>query len=417
MFKKGHLENGTPVVMEQIKNVRSVALGIWVKVGSRDEPPEKNGISHFLEHMFFKGTKKRSARDIAVDIDSLGGDLNAFTSRENTTFYVKVLDEYLDKGAELLTDVFLHSTFPEDDIEKEKGIIKEEIKMVEDTPDDHIHDLFNQTIWGHKGIGQPVLGRRETIKSFSRDDLISHIRKYYGTKDTVISCAGNFEPDRLLNILNHSLGGLRRGSEPKKGEPPVFTGKIAVHSKELSEVHICLGVQGIPHASDARYVLFVLNTILGAGVSSRLFQEIREKRGLAYSIYSFISSYIDTGLWAVYAGTGRKRVTEVIELVLKEFWGLADTLTDVELQRAKDQLKGNLILGLESTNSRMQNIARQEIYYGRYYSPHEIMKEIDAVSLKQAKELSERLVRKDAIALTVLGPANEKDLRGILIKS
>lgn len=192
MFKKENLQNGLPVVMESLKNMRSVVVGIWVKVGSRNEPSGENGISHFLEHMFFKGTKKRSAKDIAFEIDSLGGELNAFTSRETTTFYVKVLDEFLEKGIDILADMFLNSTFPEEDVEKEKKIIKEEIKMVEDTPDDYIHDLSNQTIWGNTGLGQPVLGRRETIKSFTRDDILSHIRRYYGTKDTVISCARKF---------------------------------------------------------------------------------------------------------------------------------------------------------------------------------------------------------------------------------
>lgn len=415
MFIKEHLLNGLPVVMESLKNMRSVVLGIWVKVGSRNEPPEKNGISHFLEHMFFKGTKKRSARDIAFEIDSLGGDLNAFTSRESTTFYVKVLDEYLEKGVELLSDVFLYSTFPEEDIEKEKKIIKEEIKMVEDTPDDYIHDLFNQTIWGrHSGLGQPVLGRRETVRSFTKDDLFSHIRKYYGTKDIVISCAGNFEHEHLLFMLNKNLGNLRRGSEPERGTPPDFKGRFEVFSKELSEAHICLGVKGLPQASEERYSLFVLNAILGAGVSSRLFQEIREKRGLAYSIYSFIASYFDTGVWGVYAGVSRKRVREVLELILKEIYSLKDTLSEAELTRAKNQLKGNIVLGLESTSSRMSNIARQEIYYGRYYSPKEIMKEVDSITLNQIKDLAERLVKKEWFSLTVYGPVHEEDLKGIL---
>ncbi|MBI4690459.1 MAG: insulinase family protein [Nitrospirae bacterium] len=418
MFKKTYLENGIPVVMEQIKNSRAVALGIWVKAGSRNELPEKNGISHFLEHMFFKGTQKRSAKDIAIDTDSIGSDLNAFTSREGTTFYIKVLDEYLDKGCEILSDIFLHSTFPENDMEKEKGIVKEEIKLVEDTPDDYIHDLFNQAIWGDEGIGQPVLGKRETVKSFEREDLIDYLKKYYGTKDTVISCAGNFEVEALLDMLNRSLGSLRRGSEPEKGPQPVFNGRINIHNKELSEVHLCIGLEGIPQASDDRYILHLLNTILGAGISSRLFQEIREKRGLAYSIYSYITSYLDTGVWAVYAGTGRKKVTQVIELILKELRGLSDSVTDVELERAKSQLKGNLILGLESTSSRMQNIARQEIYYGRYYSPSEIMKEIDAIKLSRLKELSNKLAGQNtsglAFALTVLGPVQEDEIKGIL---
>ncbi|OHE59270.1 MAG: hypothetical protein A2Z47_07800 [Thermodesulfovibrio sp. RBG_19FT_COMBO_42_12] len=414
MFVKEHLYNGVPVVTESLKNMRSVALGIWVKVGSRNEPPEKNGISHFLEHMFFKGTKKRTARDIAIEIDSLGGDLNAFTSKESTTFYIKLLDEYLEEGAELLLDVFLHSTFPEEDIGKEKKIIKEEIKMVEDTPDDYIHDLFNQTIWGHSGLGQPVLGHRETVRSFTKDDLLSHIRKYYGTKDIVVSCTGNFEHDHLLSVLNKNLGNLRRGSEPDRGTLPDFTGKVDVFSKDLSGVHLCLGVKSLPQASKERYKLYVLNTILGAGISSRLFQEVREKRGLAYSIYSFMASYFDAGVWGVYAGVSRKKVREVLELILKEMRSLRDTLNETELKRAKNQLKGNIILGLESTNSRMNNIARQEIYYGRYYSPKEIMKKIDSISLNQIRELTERLVKKEWFSLTVYGPVHGEILKGIL---
>lgn len=414
MFKKEHLINGVPVVMESLKNMRSVVVGLWVKVGSRNEPSEKNGISHFLEHMFFKGTRKRTAKDIAFETDSLGGELNAFTSREATTFYIKVLDEFLEKGLELLSDVFLNSLFPEEDIEKEKKIIKEEIKMVEDTPDDYIHDLFNQTIWGHSGIGQPVLGRRETIRIFTRDDLMAHIRKYYGVKDIVISCAGNFDHMHLMALLNKNLGNLRRGSEPERGAPPGFQSTMHVFSKQLSEAHLCLGFKGIHHASKDRYSLFTLNTILGAGVSSRLFQEIREKRGLAYAIYSFIASYSDTGLWGIYAGVSRKKVREVIELILQEMHHLKDTITESELQRAKNQLKGNIILGLESTSSRMNNIARQEIYHGRYFSPKEIMDEVDSITLKQIKDLAELIIRKDLLALTIYGPVQEESLKGIL---
>jgi predicted Zn-dependent peptidase len=413
MFKKEYLSNGIPVVMEPLKNMRSVAIGIWVKVGSRNEALDENGISHFLEHMFFKGTHKRTAKDIAIEIDSLGGELNAFTSKENTTFYVKILDEYIEKGVELLSDIFLHSTFPEEDIEKEKRIIKEEIKMVEDTPDDYVHDLFNQTIWGDTGLGQSVLGRRETVKSFTRDDLISHIKKYYGIKDVIIACAGNFEPESLLVILNKNLGSLRRGSEPVKDTHPLFNSRVEVFHKELSEAHVCMGVEGIPQASEKRYSLSVLNTILGAGVSSRLFQEIREKRGLTYSIYSFVSSYFDTGIWGVYAGVGRKRVRELVELILEETNNLRDTLTEVELERAKNHLKGNIILGLESTGSRMNNIARQEIYYGRYYSPKEVMKEIDSIKLSQIKDLAEGLLKKEGFSITVYGSVYERDLKGI----
>lgn len=414
MFKKEYLENGLPVVMESLKNMRSVVIGIWVKVGSRSEKTEKNGISHFLEHMFFKGTKKRSAKDISFEIDSLGGELNAFTSRENTTFYIKMLDEYLEQGLELLSDIFLNSTFPEEDIEKEKTVIKEEIKMVEDTPDDYIHDLSNQTIWGSTGLGQSVLGRRETIKSFTREDLLSHIRKYYGTKDTVISCAGNIEHDRIIPLLSKNLGNLRRGSEPELGDTPEFRSKVEVYHKELSEAHLCLGIRGLPQSNKERYVFFLLNTILGAGVSSRLFQEIREKRGLAYSIYSFVASYHDTGVWGVYAGVSRKKVEEVLELVLSELYDLKDTVTETELARAKNQLKGNIILGLESSSGRMNNIARQEIYYGKYHSPKEIINGIESITLDQVRNLAERLIQREYFSVTIHGPVKAEDIKGIL---
>ncbi len=414
MFVKEYLENGIPVVMESFKNVRSVAVGIWVKVGSRYETPAMNGISHFLEHMFFKGTKKRSPKDIAVEIDSMGGDLNAFTSRENTAFYIKVLDEYLQKGVDLLSDIFVHSTFPEDELAKEKKIIKEEVKMVEDTPDDYIHDLFNQTIWGDEGLGQSILGRRETIASFTREDLIRHISKYYGTKDIIISCAGKFQPAELMGLLRERFGGLRRGSEPRKGPPPEFKSHIKVYTKDISEAHICIGVPSVSQTSEDRYALFVLNTLLGGGVSSRLFQEIRENRGLAYSVYSYTSMYIDTGLWGVYAGVSKKKIREVAELIIHEMLSLKDTLTEEELDKAKRHLKGNMILGLESTNSRMNNIARQEINFGRYISPDEISKAVEMVSMKQLKELSERLLVKNALSITAYGPIQKDVLDGIL---
>jgi predicted Zn-dependent peptidase len=414
MFIKEYLENGIPVVMESFKNVRSVALGVWVKVGSRYETPSESGISHFLEHMFFKGTRKRSPKDIAVEIDSMGGDLNAFTSRENTAFYIKVLDEYLEKGVDLLSDVFVHSTFPEDELEKEKKIIKEEIKMVEDTPDDYIHDLFSQTIWGQEGLGQSILGRRDTVASFTRDDVMSHISKYYGTKDIIISCAGKFQPPKLLEMLRRRFGGLRRGSEPRKGPPPEFRSNVKVYPKDISEAHICIGVPSVSQTSEDRYALFVLNTLLGGGVSSRLFQEIRENRGLAYSVYSYTSMYIDTGLWGVYAGVSKKRIREVAELIIHEMLTLKDTLTEDELDKAKRHLKGNMILGLESTNSRMNNIARQEISFKRYISPDEISKAVELVSLKQIKELSERLLLRNLMAITAYGPLQKDVLDGVL---
>ena len=286
--------------------------------------------------------------------------------------------------------------------------------MVEDTPDDYIHDLFNQTIWGHEGLGQPILGRRETIAAFTREDLIHHISKYYGTKDIIISCAGKFQPAKLMELLRERFGGLRRGSEPEKGPTPEFKSDIKVYTKDISEAHICIGVPSVSQTSDDRYSLFVLNTLLGGGVSSRLFQEIRENRGLAYSVYSYTSMYIDTGLWGVYAGVSKKRIREVAELIIHEMLSLKDTLTEEELDKAKRHLKGNMILGLESTNSRMNNIARQEINFGRYISPDEISKAVELVSMKQLKELSERLLVKKSLSITAYGPIEKDVLNGIL---
>lgn len=413
MFIKEHLENGIPVVMETFKTVRAVAVGVWVKVGSRYESQDENGISHFLEHMFFKGTKKYTSKDIAVEIDTMGGDLNAYTSRENTAFYVKVLDEYLEKGVNLLSEIFVHSTFPEEEIEKEKQIIREEIKMVEDTPDDYIHDLFNETVWGREGIGQSILGTRESIASFTREDILSHIRRYYGTKDIVIACAGNFDHTEMMKILNRRFSGLRQGSKPMIGSVPVFRSEAKVIPKDLSEAHICIGVPAISQVSDERYVLFILNSILGGSVSSRLFQEIRENRGLAYSVFSFTSTYLDTGLWAVYAGVSRKRVSEVADLIVREMIRLKDSITEDELDKSKRHLKGNMLLALESTNSRMNNIARQEMYFGKYISPDEIIKAVDQVTMNQIADLAERLIRKSLFSAVVYGPVEKDVLSGI----
>lgn len=413
MYRKTTLNNGVPVVSEQLANFRSFIIGIWVKVGSRNEQPSENGISHFLEHMFFKGTEKRTPSDIAYHIDSLGGDLNAFTSRETTAFYVKVLDEYSESAIELLSDIFINSKFPPDEIEKEKGVIKEEIKLVEDTPDDYIHDLFNQTIWCNEGLGQPVLGKKETIKTFTRDALLNHIEKYYGVEDIVISCAGKFDYNDLIEKLNKYFGQIRKGSAPTITKPNNFNSGAVVFQKDLSEVHICLGVQGIPFNSNDRYCLAVVNSILGASVSSRLFQEIREKKGYAYSIFSFTSSYFDTGFWSVYAGVGRKKAITVSEMIIKEMKGLFESITEQELRRAKDQIKGNIILGLESSSSRMQSIARQEIYFGRYFSHQEIIKAVESVKLKQAKELCHKLINDGKFCLVALGPVTHDDFKGL----
>lgn len=410
MYKRTSLDNGIPVVMEKTDDSCSVCVGIWVKVGSRNERPEDNGISHFLEHMFFKATDSRDAKTIAMEIDSIGGELNAFTSPETTTFYVKIIGEYMEKGIELLMDIFLNSTFPESDILKEKHIISEEIKMIEDTPSDYVHELFNKNIWGERGLGLPVVGSIDTITRFTRKDILNHIDSYYRPGNIIIACSGNLNEDLIVERLNKTIGRMGCGQIPDTLLPSEFKGGLNIATKELSESHICLGLEGIPFKSEQRYSMYLLNTILGSGYSSRLFQKVREERGLVYSIYSYHQPFFDTGLWALYAGVDEENLREVIDIILSEIKGLTDSITEDELQRAKGQLKGNLMLALESTSSKMTNLARQEIYLGRYLSPQEIIKAVEGITLGEVRELSRRLVDNTPIALTIYGSVKETDI-------
>jgi predicted Zn-dependent peptidase len=401
------LESGAPLVTERIEGVRSVSFGIWVKAGARFETPQNKGISHFLEHMSFKGTARRTQKQIAFEIDSLGGDLNAFTSKESTVFYVKVLDEYIDRGIDLLIDIFLNSSLPPEEIEKEKGIVSEEIRMIEDTPDDYVHDLFNEFVWGENGLGYNILGSEETVNSFNRTDLIDYRKRFYRLSNVVFSVAGNIDSGHIYGLLESLLPGEERGLSSVSMERPVFRRGVKVVTKDHAEVHLCMGVEGIAQNSPDRYAMLLLNTIMGSGVSSRLFQEIRETRGLAYTVYSYLTSYHDTGLFGVYVGTSERNYREVVELVRQEFRSFRDTLTEDELQRAKTHLRGNIILALESTSGRMNNIARQEIYYGRYFSPSEILSAIDGVTLQEMKGLAERLFTDDGLATVLLGPVSD----------
>lgn len=407
MFQKRYLENGVPVLIEKIDGFRSAVVGIWVKTGSRFETPVRNGISHFIEHMLFKGTRSRTAEDIAVEIDSIGGDLNAYTSRENTTFYVKVLDEYLHKGTGLLGDIFLHSLFDSQEIEKEKGIIGEEIRMVEDTPDEYVFDLFNAEIWGRSGLGQTILGTAETIRDFKREDVLAYLDSFYTAENIIIACAGNVDVEKTMDFLREGMLGSRNGRPETRSTTPEFRPGMKVFQKDLSEVHICVGFRGIPANSPERYAMLILNTLLGSGVSSRLFQEIREKKGLVYSINSFLSSYADVGSVGIYAGASKDNYREVMDLIVKESCYLRESMTVGEFERTKKQLKGNILLGLESSSARMNNIARQEIYHGRYYSPEEIIRDIEAVKIDDARALSEKTFDKENMAITLLGPAEE----------
>jgi predicted Zn-dependent peptidase len=411
MYRKDTLSNGIRVVSETLPKSRSVSIGVWVKVGSRHEAPELGGVSHFIEHMFFKGTGRRSAKDIAIEMDSLGGEMNAFTSQETTTYYAKVVDEHLPVVIDIMADILLGARFDPLDMEKERKIILEEIKGVEDTPDDFIHELFTSTVWPDNSLGRPILGTRDTIKALKHDDIISYIDNYYHPKEIVISVAGNFEHARLIDLLNVHFGKLARPGVSKKESPPTFTPAVTVKKKQLEQVQLCIGCNGLHYTHEDRYVISALNTVLGNSMSSRLFQEVREQNALAYSIYSYVTSYRDTGLLTVYAGMDPSNALEVARLIVKELKKIKEEgITPAEELRVKNQIKGNLILSLESSNSHMSRIARQEIYYGKYLSMDDIIKGVEKVTAEQVQRLARQIFTRENFALTILGPLSRADV-------
>jgi len=411
MYRKDTLANGIRVVSETLPKSRSISIGVWVKVGSRHEASEIGGVSHFIEHMFFKGTGKRSAKDIAIEMDSLGGEMNAFTSQETTTYYAKVVDEHLPVVIEILADILLGAKFDPVEMEKERKVILEEIKGVEDTPDDYIHELFTNTVWPDNSLGRPILGTKDTIRALKHNDIISYIENNYGPREIVISVAGNFEHVRLIDLLNLHFGKLARGGVPKKEATPEFTAAISVKKKQLEQVQLCIGCKGLHYTHEDRYAISALNTVLGNSMSSRLFQEVREQNALAYSIYSYVTSYRDTGLLTVYAGTDPSNALEVVQLVMKELRKIKEEgITPAEEQRVKNQLKGSLILSLESSNSHMSRLARQEIYFGKYLAIDDIIKGVEKVTAEQVQRLARHLFSPDNIALTILGPISRADV-------
>ena len=411
MYRKDTLANGIRVVSETLPKSRSISIGVWVKVGSRHEAPEIGGVSHFIEHMFFKGTEKRSAKDIAIEMDSLGGEMNAFTSQETTTFYAKVVDEHLPVVIEILADILLGAKFDPVEMEKERKVILEEIKGVEDTPDDYIHELFTGTVWPDNALGRPILGTRETIKALKHNDIISYIESNYSPREIVISVAGNFEHARLIELLNMHFGKLARIGIAKKEATPEFTAAVSVKKKQLEQVQLCIGCKGMNYTHEDRYVISALNTVLGNSMSSRLFQEVREQNALAYSIYSYVTSYRDTGLLTVYAGTDPSNALEVVRLVMKELRKIKEEgITPAEELRVKNQIKGSLILSLESSNSHMSRLARQEIYFGKYLSMDDIIRGVEKVTAEHVQRLAANLFNRENIALTILGPLSRTDV-------
>lgn len=399
------LPSGVTILTERMEHLRSIAMGVWIKTGSRDELPELNGISHFVEHMVFKGTHSRSAKHIAREVDAIGGNLDAFTGKETICFTLKVLDEHVPTALDILSDLVLHPVFNQDDILRERGVILEEIKMDEDNPDYLVHEIFTQNFWKDHPLGKPILGTKETVRRFEREMLFDYYGRRFSASKTVFSAAGNLEHDAFVDLVAQRFHLPSGGGDEIAEAPPRTVSKIVLRNKKaLEQVQLCLGVPSQPLAHDLRYVTMVLNTVLGGGMSSRLFQTVREERGLAYSIFSDLNPYRDTGSLCVYAGTSSAHCLEVIDLIMAEFRRLkTEPLPDEELRRAQDQLKGNIILSLESSSSRMSNLARQEIYFRHFFGIDEMMSKVEAVTVDQVMEMANCLFDPEKVAVALLG--------------
>jgi predicted Zn-dependent peptidase len=399
------LANGVRVITEAMPHVRSVSVGIWIGTGSRRETTEENGISHFIEHMLFKGTTRRSAEAIARSVDSIGGNLDAFTAKELVCFNTKVLDEHLSLAFDVLADLVLHPLFREDDIEKEKGVILEEIKMEADSPDYLVHEIFSANFWKDHPLGKPILGTPQSVKRFNQDAVRSYYSAVYAPANLIVTAAGNLTHDGLVALAREHLEALPPAPPAPADQAPTTHARIALrHKKALEQVHLCLGVPSYPLPHEERFSCYVLNTLLGGGMSSRLFQNIRERQGLAYAVFSELNPYRDTGCLSIYAGTSIESARKVVESIINEFRDLKETLVaDEELRRAKDHLKGSLMLSLESTSSRMSNLARQQMYFDRFFSLDELVESIEAVSASDVQRIARTFFDPKQTALTVLG--------------
>jgi predicted Zn-dependent peptidase len=402
------LPNGLTIITEQMEHIRSVSIGIWIKTGSRDEDQPHNGISHFVEHMVFKGTKNRSAEEIARQVDSIGGGLDAFTAKECICFNVKVLDEHLPIALDVLSDLVLHPTFAAEDIVRERGVILEEIKMDEDSPDYLVHEIFTQNFWKDHPLGRPILGTKDTVKKFERDPVLDFYKQRFAPGNLIISAAGHLKHEQFVELVTKHFDHMKPVKNGFHSAQPVIKPRIIMRNKKsLEQVQICIGVPSHPITHERRHASYILNTLLGGGMSSRLFQNIRERQGLAYAIYSDLNPYRDTGCLSVYAGTSRASAAKVVQSVVSEFAKLkAEEVPAEELRRAKDQLKGSLMLSLESSTSRMSNLARQEMYFDRFYSLDELINKIESVTAQELTELANEFFRTESVAVTVLGNLN-----------
>jgi predicted Zn-dependent peptidase len=399
------LPNGVRVITEAMQHVRSVSVGIWVGAGSRRETPEQNGITHFIEHMLFKGTTSRSAEDIARSVDALGGNLDAFTAKELVCFNTKVLDQHLSIAFDVLADLVLHPMFREEDIDKEKGVILEEIKMEADSPDYLVHEIFTSNFWKDHPLGKPILGTPQHVKRFDHAMIQGYYDSVYEPSNIVVTAAGHLTHQGLVELVTQHFASLGPAKSAPADPIPSTHARIALRNKKsLEQVHLCLGVPSYPLPHHERYACYVLNTLLGGGMSSRLFQNIRERQGLAYAVFSELNPYRDTGCLSIYAGTSVESARKVVESITNEFRQLKqDLVSDEELRRAKDHLKGSLMLGLESTASRMSNLARQEMYFGKFFTMDELLESIEAVSADDVQRIARTFFDPKQIALTILG--------------
>ncbi len=409
MHKKTYLNNGIRVITQNIPYVKSVSLGFWINTGSIFETIDNNGISHFIEHMLFKGTHSRTAKDIASHIDSIGGQLNAFTSKECTCYYAKVLDSHFDIAIDVLSDMLLNSKFDQIDIEKEKGVVYEEISMYDDSPEDLVYDVLSKTVFKEHSLGLPILGTHETISSLNRSDLINHIKTHYNSENIVISVVGSFNEDLLIETLNNSIGQsplITKGNT--NVNKPEFYSNLTFRSKDIEQVHLCISYEGIENKNKYFYSLLVLNNIFGGGMSSRLFQSIREDNGLAYSIYSHPSFYKETGLYTINVSLNPSQFERVTDLISNEIKTVTNIpITTEELRKSKEQLKGNYILGLESTNSIMTMLGKSEVFDQKIKTPEEIVKEINNVSIYDIEYIVNKIFNTKAVSMAVVGNINE----------
>jgi len=410
-YRKGSLPNGIRVVTERMDHVRSVAVGVWVETGSRHEAENRCGMSHLIEHLVFKGTATRSAEQIARTMDSVGGQMDAFTTKEHTCFYVQVLDQHLPLAVDLLADILLNPLFNADELEREKSVVLQEIKMVEDTPDDVIHDLFAGQIWEGHPLGRPILGSREAVTSYDRQTALSHFTEEYVPPRILISVAGNATHDHVINLFSTGFQGFERGATTRTATPPITRPGVNIVNKTLEQVHLIMGFPGLRHSAPERYALFLLNDVIGGSMSSRLFQEVREREGLVYAIHSGVQAYVDTGTLYVYAATDAQNFSKVLKSTLKVIRELKKTgVTDEELRRAKDHLKGSLMLSLESTSSRMNRLAKHEMHHGTFLSMDAMLAAIDGVRHEEVQTLVTELLDEDRLALTTLGPLDRRNL-------